>query len=471
MKNILLPLFFLINSFVFAQVGIGTAAPDASAILDIKSANAGLLIPRISLTSTSDNTTIVNPATSLLVYNTSSVSDVTPGFYYWESVWKSFKGTSSGMVSGGWALSGNTLATGNEYLGTNNYNSLVFKVNGNQVGKFHPNGGITLGLGASANDNSSVAIGRNASASTSNEAIALGYAANSSGYRSTALGYNSVASNNNTLALGLSSNASGFQATALGVSAVSNTNNSLAIGNSSRATGQQATAIGTESNSSAQNATAIGYQATATQANSIVLGSSTNNNNKVGIGTTTPDERLHINGSIKIVDGTQGSGKVLTSDANGKASWSTFSRISSFSNVYSRNNQTRNYNQNVTFGSTNSALNINVNDDNFQVNTTGTYKITYTVTFYKNNENDAFRFGLFTTNNNNSFISGSITSTGNLEENDTEKNALSITNSVIVTLNALDKIYLRCLSSGSSNNGHKINLLGNGCSLLIEQLN
>jgi hypothetical protein len=41
----------------------------------------------------------------------------------------------------------------------------------------------------------------------------------------------------------------------------------------------------------------------------------------VGVGTTTPTSKLEIAGDIKIVDGTQGAGKVLTSDANGKASW------------------------------------------------------------------------------------------------------------------------------------------------------
>ncbi len=41
----------------------------------------------------------------------------------------------------------------------------------------------------------------------------------------------------------------------------------------------------------------------------------------VGIGTTTPSERLEVNGSIKITDGTQANGKILTSDANGKAEW------------------------------------------------------------------------------------------------------------------------------------------------------
>ena len=45
----------------------------------------------------------------------------------------------------------------------------------------------------------------------------------------------------------------------------------------------------------------------------------------IGIGTSTPTRKLDVNGDIKIVDGTQGNGKVLTSDANGNASWQTLS--------------------------------------------------------------------------------------------------------------------------------------------------
>ncbi len=49
-----------------------------------------------------------------------------------------------------------------------------------------------------------------------------------------------------------------------------------------------------------------------------VINRSTGN---VGIGETTPAAKLDINGSIKIVDGTQEAYKVLTSDANGLARW------------------------------------------------------------------------------------------------------------------------------------------------------
>jgi hypothetical protein len=43
----------------------------------------------------------------------------------------------------------------------------------------------------------------------------------------------------------------------------------------------------------------------------------------VGIGIATPAAKLDVNGTVKIADGTQGAGKVLTSDMNGLASWQT----------------------------------------------------------------------------------------------------------------------------------------------------
>lgn len=44
-------------------------------------------------------------------------------------------------------------------------------------------------------------------------------------------------------------------------------------------------------------------------------------NGNVGIGTANPVAKLDVAGSIKIADGNQGKGKVLTSDENGVAKW------------------------------------------------------------------------------------------------------------------------------------------------------
>jgi hypothetical protein len=47
-----------------------------------------------------------------------------------------------------------------------------------------------------------------------------------------------------------------------------------------------------------------------------------NNNGNVGINTTSPNDKLHVVGNIRMVDGNQALGKVIVSDANGTASWS-----------------------------------------------------------------------------------------------------------------------------------------------------
>lgn len=43
----------------------------------------------------------------------------------------------------------------------------------------------------------------------------------------------------------------------------------------------------------------------------------------VGIGTNSPDEKLHVAGNVKIVDGNQEEGRILTSDADGVGTWQT----------------------------------------------------------------------------------------------------------------------------------------------------
>jgi hypothetical protein len=75
-------LLFFITYSTFAQTGIGTTTPNASAKLDVYSTNKGFLPPRVTLTSTSDASTITSPAEGLLVYNLGSVG-LQAGYYYW----------------------------------------------------------------------------------------------------------------------------------------------------------------------------------------------------------------------------------------------------------------------------------------------------------------------------------------------------------------------------------------------------
>lgn len=59
-------------------------------------------------------------------------------------------------------------------------------------------------------------------------------------------------------------------------------------------------------------------------------------NGKIGVGTTNPDSTMHIVGGLKFVNGTQGMGRVLTSDSTGGASWQIPSGGSSDSSSNSR---------------------------------------------------------------------------------------------------------------------------------------
>jgi hypothetical protein len=101
----------LIGNNINAQnLGIGpdTFDPDASAGVEMRFTNKGLLIPRVALTSSTDQTTIPSPANSLLVYNLGTGGLTPAGYYYWDgSQWVKFAtGTGAGITSIGPGSSG-----------------------------------------------------------------------------------------------------------------------------------------------------------------------------------------------------------------------------------------------------------------------------------------------------------------------------------------------------------------------------
>lgn len=101
-KNLLIVGLFL-TSQLFAQTGIGTTTPDASAKLDVSATNKGFLPPRVTLSGISDNSTIPSPATGLLIYNTGNNAGLAAGYYYWNgNAWATIA-TSGG--SGSYAAS------------------------------------------------------------------------------------------------------------------------------------------------------------------------------------------------------------------------------------------------------------------------------------------------------------------------------------------------------------------------------
>ena len=107
----LLILLLLLSSSIQAQnVGINTTgnAPNSSAMLDVESADKGLLIPRVSLTDIADVVTIPTPALSLLVYNTNAAitGGSGLGYYYFDGTnW--IKLIDGSTANTNWSIIGN----------------------------------------------------------------------------------------------------------------------------------------------------------------------------------------------------------------------------------------------------------------------------------------------------------------------------------------------------------------------------
>ena len=123
MKQFVLLIGLLFSVQVFAQTGIGTTAPNASAKLEVAATDKGFLPPRVALTASNAFSPIVGTAanaTGLLVYNTASAgatpNNVVPGYYYWN-------GTAWIQISGGLVIE---TKTGSFSLGAADNNKLFF---------------------------------------------------------------------------------------------------------------------------------------------------------------------------------------------------------------------------------------------------------------------------------------------------------------------------------------------------------
>jgi len=90
MKAIFLSVLFIGLGFTtYAQIGIGTTSPSATAALDIESTTKGLLIPRLTQT---QRDAIPSPATGLMIFCTDCAAQGEPQFYNgasWNSMLKS----------------------------------------------------------------------------------------------------------------------------------------------------------------------------------------------------------------------------------------------------------------------------------------------------------------------------------------------------------------------------------------------
>jgi hypothetical protein len=259
MKNTLLPvLFFLLApaSLRAQAISINTDAsnPDPSAILDVKSTDKGMLVPRMT---TAQRTMIAAPATGLLVFDTDS-----GGFWF-------YNGTAWTNLSGGGAPATFIADTdGNTKVQTEknpNEDVIRFDLGGAErmTLKKNASGTSRLELPNAAN-NSFVGTAAGSANTTGFANTSLGtnsLTTNTTGFANTSLGTNSLATNTtgfiNTATgnLALFSNTSGNANSGFGVEALKfNT-----TGNNNTATGLNALV----SNTTGNNNTATGYAALA----------------------------------------------------------------------------------------------------------------------------------------------------------------------------------------------------------------
>jgi hypothetical protein len=140
-------IFFVFR--VSAQTGIGTTTPDASAKLDVSAINKGFLPPRVTLTSGTDNSTIPNPATGLLVYNTGNNPNLVAGYYYWNGAnWTTIANATGSGVSASF-MRGSRTAGQTTGLSTNGLVAFtqIDQVAGQDISLNTSTGQITLAAG------------------------------------------------------------------------------------------------------------------------------------------------------------------------------------------------------------------------------------------------------------------------------------------------------------------------------------
>ena len=291
------------------SVGIGTTTPDASAILDIKSTNKGLLVPQVSLTSSTDVTTVPTPATGLLVYNTSDAIASGTGFYYNSGttvapVWTKLQSSSSS----GWGLAGNAgTDTAVNFLGTTDLKPLRLRINNTWAGQL----GIT-----------NVLLGTNAGAIVDESLTAGGYnvGIGNSALRLTTEGHNNVAIG----AAAMFGNFTDNSSVAIGDTAMFFNDDITGIGNLNTAVGSHSMAF------SGYTGAGDGYYNTSVGGYSLFNNDIGNGNTAIGVFADVSDTGWNnstVIGFGAVVDDSNkvriGNDRVTS--IGGKVGWTTFS--------------------------------------------------------------------------------------------------------------------------------------------------
>jgi hypothetical protein len=133
-------MFFIFNPTLFSQVKIGDnpKSINSDAILEIESSNKGLLLTRVALKSTTTSSPLKLFTQGMVVYNTSTLNDVTPGLYYsdgkkWIKANTQLSSSDSNSEQAVfWATKGNNTVTSTNFIGSTNNAPVIIKTNNSE---------------------------------------------------------------------------------------------------------------------------------------------------------------------------------------------------------------------------------------------------------------------------------------------------------------------------------------------------
>ena len=214
---------------------------NASALLDVKSTDKGILIPRMTRT---ERNAIVSPATGLLIFQTAPDSI---GFYYYNGTNWTWMFSNSNTDTLAWRTGGNTGTNANHFFGTVDDRDLTFKRNNVRSGYISTTntawGADALNPASTGPNNTAIGLQALLTNTTGQRNTAIGVRAltfNTTGFDNTAIGMETLRWNTGSgnTAVGfrsLDSNTAGFNNVAIGIRAlISNTtgtsNSAIEIG-------------------------------------------------------------------------------------------------------------------------------------------------------------------------------------------------------------------------------------------------
>jgi|GEM_PF-1533285 len=375
MKKQIFTIALFCSGLAYSQVGIDTETPKATLDVTGKPTDIskidGFIVPRLSgtelkakdaLYGADQNAALIYVTTPLASADTSAktINVTSSGYYFFDgNFWQKLN---SGNTATDWSLVGNSGTTaGTNFIGTTDAQDFIVKTNNTERERTYNTvdtnntiktitggdlnlNGITVGRG-SGNKNSNAVVGYESlkANDTGGNNVAMGSFAlynSTKGFSNVAIGHSAMTGNtegNSNIAIGQSTlpyNTTGDLNIAIGHSALSNPLNKIGRHN----IGIGFTAGGNLEDATSNNIAIGSFQdlATSTGSNQLNIGGAIFGTGltgtqaapagNIGIGTTAPSTRLEVNngttnGAVKIVDGTQGADKILTSDADGVGTW------------------------------------------------------------------------------------------------------------------------------------------------------